>query len=147
MPYNVWKENNTIFVKYKVRNYHIDSYGHINNAVYLQFLEDARTDFFSYLGHSLSFLAKNNIFVFITEINIKYLNPAFLDDIIVVTGNIVKISKVRATWLQEIYKDDKKLVSAHVTGAFLNGENKILRIPDYVLKGMESIKIHDNNKI
>ena len=141
MPYKIWTDNNTLFVKYKVRNYHIDSYGHINNAVYLQYLEDARTDFFSYLGHSLSYLAKNDIYVFITEINIKYLSPAFLDDVIVVTGNIIKISKVRATWLQEIFKDDKKLVTAKVTGAFLNGNGKILKIPEYVSEGMKKIYI------
>jgi len=143
MPYQIWKKNNTLFVKYKVRNYHIDSYGHINNAVYLQYLEDARTDFFSYLGHSLSFLAKNDIYIFVTETNIKYLNPAFLDDIIVVTGNIIKISKVRAVWLQEIFKNNTKLLSAKVTGAFLNGNGKILKIPDYVLSGMKGIYINE----
>ena len=139
MPYQVWIENNRLNAKYKIRNYHIDSYGHVNNAVYIQFLEDARTDFFDYLGFSLSYLAENNIFVYITEINIKYLKPGFLDDIIVVTASVIKHSRVRVTWLQEIFRGDEKLVTANVTGAFMNNNKKPIRVPDFVIKGMKPI--------
>ena len=36
--------NNTLahITKIKVRGYHIDLYGHVNNARYLEFLEEAR---------------------------------------------------------------------------------------------------------
>ncbi len=139
MPYQIWIENNRLNAKYKIRNYHIDSYGHVNNAVYIQFLEDARTDFFDYLGFSLSYLAENNIFVYITEINIKYLKPGFLDDIIVVTASVIKHSRVRVTWLQEIFRGDEKLVTANVTGAFMNNNKKPIRVPDFVIKGMKPI--------
>jgi acyl-CoA thioester hydrolase len=139
MPYKIWIEHNRLNAKYKIRNYHIDSYGHVNNAVYIQFLEDARTDFFDYLGFSLSYLAENNIFVYITEINIKYLKPGFLDDIIVVTASVIKHSRVRVTWLQEIFRGDEKLVTANVTGAFMNNNKKPIRVPDFVIKGMKPI--------
>ncbi|GEM_PF-123704 len=145
MPYKIWREDNTLFVNYKVRNHQIDSYGHINNATYLQFLEDARADFFSFLGHPLSFLAKNNIYIYITEISIKYLNPGFLDDVITVSGNVTDISKIRATWHQNIYNaDSKKLVTADVKGAFLDSNKKGIRIPEIVLKGLESMLLNKN---
>ena len=139
MPYKIWEQENTLYVKYKVRNYHVDSYGHANNATYLLFLEDARTDFFSYAGFSLSFLAKNSVFIFISEINIKYIKPLFLDDIIHVTANISEIGKVRATWHQQILKGDEIVADAYVKGAFLNRNGKIIKIPDYVLKFFKSI--------
>ena len=139
MPYNIWLNNNKLNVKYKIRNYHIDSYGHVNNAVYVQFLEDARTDFFDYMGFSLSCLASKNIFIYITEINIKYLKPGFLDDIIVVTASVEKMSRVRITWLQEIFKKDEKLISAYVTGAFMNSNKKPIKIPDFVIEKMKLI--------
>ncbi len=139
MPYKVWKEKKTLFAKYKVRNYHVDSYGHVNNAVYLQFLEDGRTDFFTFFGYSLSYLAKNKIYVFITEIKIKYLKPLKLDDIIVVTGNISKIKKVRATWIQEIYSGNIKIATATVASAFVNSHGNAIRIPDFLLKPLYSI--------
>ena len=33
-------------MKLTVRNYHLDGYGHVNNARYLEFLEEARWTFF-----------------------------------------------------------------------------------------------------
>jgi YbgC/YbaW family acyl-CoA thioester hydrolase len=141
MPYKIWIEHNRLNAKYKIRNYHIDSYGHVNNAVYIQFLEDARTDFFDFLGFSLSYLTKQNIFIYITEINIKYLKPGYLDDIIVVTASMLKHSKIRITWLQEIFKGNEKLTTAAVTGAFMNKEKKPIKIPDFVLTEMEKISL------
>jgi len=139
MPYKIWKENNTLFAEYKVRNYHVDSYGHVNNAAYLLFLEDARTDFFSYFGYPLSYLADKDIFVFITEIKVKYLKPLHLDNVITVTGNISSLRKVRATWHQEIWKESKRVAVAEVYGAFLNSDSKIIRIPDFLEKSLKTI--------
>ena len=34
----------------RVRNYHLDGYGHVNNARYLEFLEEARWTFFEEHG-------------------------------------------------------------------------------------------------
>ena len=139
MPYQVWIEQNRLNAKYKIRNYHVDSYGHVNNAVYINFLEDARTDFFDYLGFSLSYLAKNNIFIYITEINIKYLKPGFLDDIIVVTASMINHTRVRITWLQEIFRENEKLVTSNVTCAFMNGMKKPIKIPEFVLNKLEKL--------
>ncbi len=143
MPYKINKNNNTISAEYKVRNYHVDSYGHVNNAAYLLFLEDARTDFFSYFGFPLSLLAKNNVYVFITEINIKYIKPLHLDDVITVTGNISNIKKVRATWKQNIFRDKELVADATVYSAFLNGSGKIIKIPEYLLEPLNSIHIEE----
>ncbi len=134
----VIQKNNTLFVKYKVRNHQIDSYGHVNNASYLLYFEDARSDFFEFLGYSLSKLNSMNLFFFISEIKIKYLKPLFLDDIITVTGNFVQIGKVKATWLQNILRGKEICAEAYVTGAFLDKDGKIVKIPDFIKEKMKS---------
>ena len=133
----VYVKNNTLMVNYKVRNHQVDSYGHVNNASYLLYLEDARSDFFDFMGHSLGKLKDMNIYVFITEIKIKYLKPLFLDDVITVTGNFKDVKKVRATWIQKIFKEDLLVAEAFVTGAFLNGDGKIIKIPEFIKEKME----------
>ena len=137
----VYIKNNTLCVNYRVRNHQIDSYGHVNNASYLLYLEDARSDFFEFLGYGLGKLKDMNIYVFITEIKIKYLKPAYLDDVITVTGSFTDIGRVRATWVQKIFKEDSLLVEAFVTGAFLNGNGKIIKIPDFIREKMEKFRI------
>ena len=137
----VYVKDNTLCVNYRVRNHQIDSYGHVNNASYLLYLEDARSDFFEFLGYGLGKLKDMDIYVFITEIKIKYLKPAYLDDIITVTGNFTEIGRVRATWIQKIFKEESLLVEASVTGAFLNGNGKIIKIPDFIKEKMGKFKI------
>ena len=134
----VYIKDSTLHVNYKVRNHQIDSYGHVNNASYLLYLEDARSDFFEFLGYSLSKLSEMNLLFFISEIKIKYLKPLFLDDVITVTGNFVEIGKVKATWLQKIYKCNEICAEAYVTGAFLDKNGKIIKIPDFIREKMES---------
>jgi len=135
----VYSKDKKLFVNYRVRNYHVDSYGHVNNATYLNFLEDARTDFFAYMDYPLSYLREKGVFIFITEIKIKYLKPAFLDDIITVSGYFSQILKVRAIWHQEIFRGQEKLIDAYVTGAFINTKGKPIKIPAYILSEMEKV--------
>jgi thioesterase-3 len=59
----------------KVRGYHLDIYQHVNNARYLEFLEEAR---WSYLedGGDVEFFAKMRLAWVIVNININYRHAA-----------------------------------------------------------------------
>lgn len=57
----------------RVRNYHIDGYGHLNNARYLEFLEEARWTFFE--QHNLLPQLKDILLV-VARIDIRYRHPA-----------------------------------------------------------------------
>jgi len=54
-----------------VRGYELDSFGHVNNSVYLNYFEQARWEIFHDLG-ILSFFSENNLFLVVTEIRIRY---------------------------------------------------------------------------
>jgi len=54
-----------------VRGYELDSFGHVNNSVYLNYFEQARWEIFHDLG-ILSFFSENNLLLVVTEIRIRY---------------------------------------------------------------------------
>lgn len=75
----------------KVRGYHLDVYQHVNNARYLEFLEEARWDG---LENSASFLwlTAHNIAFVVVNININYRRPAVLGDVLTVTSEVQQLN-------------------------------------------------------
>jgi thioesterase-3 len=63
----------------KVRGYHLDGYGHVNNARYLEFLEEARWDAYETHG-DLPWLQAEQLGFVVANINISYRRPARLGD-------------------------------------------------------------------
>jgi YbgC/YbaW family acyl-CoA thioester hydrolase len=64
---------NEIF-KYRLQvlEKHLDSFGHVNNAVYLQILEEARWDFITKNGYGLDVIKKLQKGPVILEVKIKF---------------------------------------------------------------------------
>ena len=56
-------------MKLTVRNYHLDGYGHVNNARYLEFLEEARWTFFQ--EHDL-LSELEGIMLVVARVDIRY---------------------------------------------------------------------------
>lgn len=126
----------------KVRNHHIDSYGHVNNAQYLIYLEDARTDFFEELGYSLEVLAERNIRVYLTDITVKYKNAARVNDLLEIYGWFIEITNRKATWQHEIYnlKTGKLVLTGTATGVFLQN-GRLITIPQDIKEAMRQLYI------
>lgn len=65
----------------KIYTYQIDFVGHVNNIVYVQWLENARVRLTEAMGLSIADLAKKEgILPIITETHIEYKIPFFLSD-------------------------------------------------------------------
>jgi YbgC/YbaW family acyl-CoA thioester hydrolase len=62
-----------------VRGYELDSYGHVNNAVYIQYLEQARWEFIRETG-IYDKLSANLLLLVITETQIRYMRELLLFD-------------------------------------------------------------------
>jgi len=73
-----------------VRGFHLDGYGHVNNARYLEFLEAARWDYFSNIL-TLDFLQKKNLIYTVVNININYRREATLDQVLTVSCKLKQI--------------------------------------------------------
>jgi len=75
----------------KVRGYHLDVYQHVNNARYLEFLEEARWDGLEN-SESFRWLTAHNIAFVVANININYRRPAVLGDRLTVTSQVQQLN-------------------------------------------------------
>ncbi len=75
------------FFDTEVRGYELDSYGHVNNAVYISYTEQARWKILKDAGLLESFLNKDLLLV-VTETNIRYMRELKLFDRIKVETTI-----------------------------------------------------------
>lgn len=75
----------------KVRGYHMDVYQHVNNARYLEFLEEARWDGLE-SSEGFQWMSANNIAFVVVNININYRRPAVLGDLLTVTSKVQQLN-------------------------------------------------------
>ncbi len=90
-----------------VRTYECDAYNHVNNAVYLNYLEHARMQFLHDIGFNYKGAVAAGINMYVTEINIKYKASAVLDDILLIETKHTKFGKISGQFSQCIRKDDE----------------------------------------
>jgi YbgC/YbaW family acyl-CoA thioester hydrolase len=71
--------------KYTARGYELDSYGHVNNAVYLNYFEQARWELFRD-SKMLDLITSSGLFLVVVDVHIRYQREIRLfDEIEVVT--------------------------------------------------------------
>ena len=75
----------------KVRGYHLDVYQHVNNARYLEFLEEARWDGLE-SSAGFQWMSANHIAFVVVNININYRRPAVLGDLLTVTSKVEQLN-------------------------------------------------------
>ena len=101
----------------KVRGYHLDLYGHVNNARYLEFLEEARWGFTEASGHMGFFIESGLAFV-IVNININYRRPAFMGETLVIETSMKHIGTKSGVIHQAVKLKDSATVVADVDVTF-----------------------------
>jgi len=62
-----------------VRGYELDSYGHVNNAVYLNYFEYARWELFRELDLT-DFMDIHDLIIVVTDVHVRYMREAKLFD-------------------------------------------------------------------
>ena len=79
-----------MYTTIKVRGYHLDVYQHVNNARYLEFLEEARWEWLERL-ESFSRLEENHLAFVVVNININYRRPAVMGDVLNIHSKLVQL--------------------------------------------------------
>ena len=80
--------------KLTVRPYECDSYNHVNNAVYLNYLEHARMDFLHAAGFDYKGIVAAGYYLYVTHVDIHYKASAFLDDELEIESYPTKLKHV-----------------------------------------------------
>lgn len=108
-------------IEIKVRGYHLDVYSHVNNARYLEFLEEGRWALLEDLAITKEALARGYAFN-IVNINISYTNEACLGEMLILKTELKKYGTKSITLSQKIFRksDGKQAVDADVTFVLLD---------------------------
>ncbi len=125
----------------KVRGYHLDLYGHVNNARYLEFLEEARWRLVEGIIDFPRWAAMGRAF-FVVNINISYRKPAGLGDELEIRSGITRIGNKSAVIRQEIHRtgDGALVTDADVTFVIADpNTQKALPMEDALLGDLQKI--------
>ncbi|MCC5607242.1 acyl-CoA thioesterase [Nostoc sp. CHAB 5834] len=120
----------------RVRHYEMDALGHVNNAVYQNYLEQAAIEHSEYLGLTLDVYRQvGGVFV-MRRVEIDYLRPAIAGDTLEVTTWLKEMRGTRALRCYEIRKQnqDNLLVTAEALWVWVDAQTMRPRpIPSIML--------------
>lgn len=92
-----------------VRGFHLDLYLHVNHARYLEFMEEARWEYFEQ-SRPIEWLFEKGIGLVIVNINVNYRLPAKLNDVLVIKTSVSKTGTKSVVMHQEIYFKKSQLL-------------------------------------
>lgn len=120
----------------RVRYGETDPMKYVYYGNYAEYLEVARVELFRTLGISYDEIEKRGIWLPVSEYKIKYLKPAFYDEILEIHTYVKKVPGVKIEFEYEIFNDSKqKITEASTTLFFLDATtNKVSRCPDFLME-------------
>lgn len=89
-------------VQITVRGYHEDRFGHVNNARYLEFLEESRWVYIDENGLWEGFFREAGVFPVIVRLTISYRRAAVSGDVLNVTAVLCRAGRRKLTFAQTI---------------------------------------------
>lgn len=122
----------------RVRHYEMDALGHVNNAVYQNYLEQAAIEHSEHLGFTFDVYRElGGVFV-MRRVAIEYLRPAVAGDTLEVTTWLKEMRGSRAVRCYEIRKEkqDDLLVTAEALWVWVEASTMRPRpVPSVLLEG------------
>jgi acyl-CoA thioester hydrolase len=109
-----------------VRDYECDMQGIVNNAVYQNYLEHARHQYLKGIGVDVVDFARRGIRLVVVRAELDYRHPLTSGDRFAVRLNLVRVSRLRYTFLQDIVRlpDGRPILEARILGAALNARGR-----------------------
>ena len=128
-----------LVVELQVRTYELDSYNHVNNAVYLNYLEYARMEFLDRIGFDFKTLTEEGYMLYVSHVDIKYKASARLGDKLFIEVEHTKLGKLSGTFHQ-VVRNEQNVVCAEadVSWGCVNREGRPTKLPEkYLVDGLK----------
>ena len=118
-----------------IKEQHLDTFGHVNNATYLVILEEARWDLITSRGYGLRTIQKSGMGPVVLEYNMKFMKELKLRQNIVIETELVSYEDKIAVLKQTIFNDKEEICfeGKMTFGLFDTKERKlILPTPEWL---------------
>ena len=122
-----------------VRSPDLDSFGHVNHATFLHYLEHARYEALEAAGFSWSTLGEQGWQIFVVRIEVDYMREASRGDRLLVRTwsdgfrrTMMKLGQVIVTENDP----DTLITRASVTTAWIGPDHRPMRVPEEVRTGL-----------
>ncbi len=118
----------------EVRGYELDSFGHVNHAVYISYLEHARWKMLAEVSIGLKELQEWKRFPVIAEVNAKYRRPTFLGEKLEVKTEVVESGRVAFTLEQKIFRAEELVFEGRVKVVLVDETGRPALMPEEVAR-------------
>lgn len=132
-------ENHVFNYQTLIREFHLDTFGHVNNAVYLQLFEEARWEYITVAGYGLERVHAEQIGPVALEASIKYKKELKLREKITIETRFAgRPNRLSFILEQAIKKEDGKVAATlSITLAIMDFKaRKLIAPPEGWLKAM-----------
>ena len=123
----------------KVRGYHIDLFGHVNNARYLEFLEEGRWSFFED-KIDLKGWKRRGLLFSVVNININYRRSATVGDVLEIRTWVSKLGDKSGTMRQEVVLKGTDTMVADADITFVMVDKKTGRAAPFIDENRAAIE-------
>ncbi len=120
----------------RVRYAETDKMGYVYYGNYAQYFEVGRVEALRQIGTSYKEMEDNGVMLPVYTCNIRYIKPAFYDDLLLIKTTIKDMPDMKITFEYEIFNQNNELLNvATTTLVFINMQtNKLCLAPDAFLK-------------
>lgn len=123
-------QNETFSYPLLIREHHLDSFGHVNNATYLSIFEEARWEFVTARGFGLDRIQVLGVGPIVLEVQVKFLKEIVLRQSVIIESQLLSYEKKIGT-MQQVIVDaaGQRYCEAHLTFGLFDMKQRRLILP------------------
>lgn len=117
--------------RHTVVSYELDAFGHVNNAVYLNYFEKARNDFLNARGLSFNDFFNWQAFPVLISASLEFISPARAGDRLLILGIASSSSRARFAIKYEIIDENSGglVCRGETVHVFIDQNSRPLAVP------------------
>lgn len=116
--------------KIQILEHHLDTFGHVNNAKYLELYEEARWDFISKNGYGLDKIISEKKGPVILDVNLRFKKELVNREVITIVSESLEVKSKISRMSQKMVKEDGTVASKAIfTFGFMDLEKRKLIDP------------------